>query len=52
MFDPFGDFKTADYLRNTSAEKDLAVVKAVEHTLFRAQLPQALALLAKCRTIT
>lgn len=52
MFDPFGDFETAGYLRNTSAEKDLAVVKAVEHTLFRAQLPKALALLAKCRTIT
>jgi cell filamentation protein len=52
MFDPFGDFETAGYLRNTSAEKDLAVVKAVEHTLFRAQLPQALAFLAKCSTIT
>lgn len=52
MFDPFGDFETAGYLRNTSAEKDLTVVKAVEHTLFRAQLPLALAFLSKCRTIT
>lgn len=51
MFDPFGDFETAGYLRNTSAEKDLSVVKAVEHTLFRAQLPEAFAFLAKCRTI-
>lgn len=45
MFDPFGDFETTGYLRNTSAEKDLTVVKAAEHTLFRAQLPEALAFL-------
>jgi hypothetical protein len=51
MFDPFGDFETAGYLRNTSAEKDVSVVKAVEHTLFRAQLPEAFAFLGKCRTI-
>lgn len=52
MFDPFGDFETAGYLRNTSAEKDLTVVKAAEHTLFRAQLPEALAFLAKRRAIS
>ncbi len=51
MFDPFGDFETAGYLRNTSAEKDLSIVKAAEHTLFRAQLPVALTFLAKCSTI-
>lgn len=51
MFDPFGDFETRGYLRNTAAEKDIAIVKAAEHALFRAQLPAALASLARCRTI-
>jgi len=51
MFDPFGDFETAGYLRNTGAEKDLSIIKAAEHALFRAQLPIALANLAKCRRI-
>lgn len=51
MFDPFGDFEIAGYLRNNGAEKDLAVVKAAEHALFRAQLPAALKYLAQCRRI-
>lgn len=51
MFDPFGDFETAGYLRNTGAEKDLAIVHAVEHALFRAQLPLALAYLAQRKRI-
>jgi len=51
MFDPFGDFETAGYLRNTYAEKDLEIVKAAEHNLFRAQLPTALAFLADCQRI-
>lgn len=51
MFDPFGDFETAGYLRNTGAEKDLAIVHVVEHALFRAQLPAALAYLAQCNRI-
>lgn len=51
MFDPFGDFATAGYLRNTAAEKDLALVKVAEHALFRAQLPQALNFLARCPRI-
>lgn len=48
MFDPFGDFSTAGYLRNTVGEKDLSLVKVAEHSLFRAQLPVALDYLAKC----
>lgn len=48
MFDPFGDFETAGYLRNTYAEKDLSIIKAAEHALFRAQLPIALTYLANC----
>jgi len=51
MFDPFGDFEVAGYLRNFATEKDLAIVKAAEHALFRAQLPAALAHLAACRRV-
>ena len=46
MFDPFGDHETAGYLRNSQQEKALDIVKAAEHALFRAQLPEALAYLA------
>lgn len=51
MFDPFGYFETAGYLRNTGAEKDIGIVKVAEHTLFRAQLPAALDYLATCHRI-
>jgi cell filamentation protein len=51
VFDPFGDFAMAGYLRNTGAEKDLDVVKAAEHVLFRAQLPAALDYLSRCGRI-
>lgn len=47
MFDPFGDFAVAGYLRNVAAEQDLEIVKAAEHELFRAQLPAALGHLAR-----
>lgn len=52
MFDPFGDFRQVGYLRNSLAEKDLSVVKAVEHELFRAQLSLAMDYLAGVRSIT
>jgi len=42
VFDPFEDFDTRGYLRNTQAEKDPAIIKILEHELFRAQLPTAL----------
>jgi cell filamentation protein len=42
VFDPFGDFDTAGYLRNFEQEKNLRIVKIAEHELFRAQLPAAL----------
>lgn len=50
-FDPFGDFATAGYLRNVAAEKDLGLVKRVEHQLFRAQLSKALDYLKGCKRI-
>lgn len=51
MFDPFGDYATAGYLRNYSQEKDLALVKQAEHELFRAQLPEAMRYLEFCGRI-
>lgn len=51
MFDPFGDFATAGYLRNFFKEKDLEIIKITEHTLFRAQLPAALDFLAHLKRI-
>lgn len=51
MFDPFGDFATAGYLRNFDQEKDLEIVKIAEHELFRAQLPAALDFLATRKRI-
>jgi cell filamentation protein len=47
MFDPFGDFAEAGYLRNTALEKNLELVKIAEHELFRAQLPMALDFLSR-----
>jgi len=33
-FDPFGDFATRGYLRNLAREKDLEIVRRLEHTSF------------------
>ena len=51
MFDPFGDYASRGYLRNTAGEKDLEIIKIAEHELFRAQLPTALDHLAQCKRI-
>ena len=51
MFDPFGDFATAGYLRNHEGEKDLDLIKIAEHQLFRAQLPAALDFLAGVKDV-
>ena len=52
MFDPFGDFETAGYLRNVRKEKDEKTIKRLEHDVFRANLPDALDFLSKSKTIT
>jgi cell filamentation protein len=36
-FDPFGDFATEGYLRNVAKEKNLGIVKRLEHTEVKAQ---------------
>lgn len=51
QFDPFGDFATAGYLRNTQREKDPAIIKVLEHQLFRTMLPKVLDFLAGRRRI-
>jgi cell filamentation protein len=44
-FDPFGDFETQGYLRNFEKEKDLALVKRLEHTSFITGIDEAFAAL-------
>lgn len=39
IFDPFGDFSTTGYLRNIHHEKDMDVVKSMEHQSFLKNLP-------------
>lgn len=51
LFDPFGDFQTAGYLRNTSQLHDPNLIKELEHQNFKANLPTALSFLEKRRTI-
>jgi cell filamentation protein len=34
IFDPFGDFESQGYLRNVADEKDLDIVRQLEHTSF------------------
>lgn len=51
MFDPFGDFETKGYLRNSAGEKDLTIVKKIEHELFRAKLPLAIDFLSDIKRV-
>jgi len=46
-FDPFGDFETRGYLRNFAKERDLAIVKRLEHTSFLTGIDAAFAALSK-----
>lgn len=52
MFDPFGDFETAGYLRNELALKDPERIKEQEHLFFTANLHDAAAYLAQCEHVT
>ncbi len=52
QFDPFGDFETHGYLRNSVGEKDLNIVRQLEHANFLASLPAALNYLATQKRIT
>lgn len=50
-FDPFGDFKTAGYLRNTQGLSDPESVQRVEHSLFLANLDDAIEMLRTRKVI-
>ncbi len=49
MFDPFGDFESAGYLRNVEQLKDSEEVKYQEHLFFEANIEQALDYLRRIR---
>jgi len=51
-FDPFGDFETRGYLRNSAGEKDTAIVRRLEHTSFTTGIDDAFARLAKKKQLT
>lgn len=51
MFDPFGDFESAGYLRNVRKDKQEPDIKKFEHNVFRANLEDALDYLSKRKTI-
>lgn len=51
-FDPFGDFATLGYLRNLEHEKDLALVRRLEHASFTTGIDDAFAALAKKNPLT
>ena len=42
IFDPFGDFESRGYLRNTAGLHDPTAVKEFEHRAFRENLPTAI----------
>ena len=46
-FDPFGDFEMRGYLRNVTSEKDLTIVKRLEHAAFMTGIDEAFATLAR-----
>lgn len=52
MFDPFGDFDTAGYLRNAYQIKDLDQIRQMEHSLFLGNMPDAIEFLAQLPEIT
>jgi cell filamentation protein len=51
-FDPFGDFATRGYLRNLTGEKDLAIVRRLEHSSFVTGLEPAFRDLGAAETLT
>ncbi|MDR3450587.1 MAG: Fic family protein [Alphaproteobacteria bacterium] len=52
MFDPFGDFDRCGYLRNFAGEKDIDIIKHLEHRSFLAKIEQAFAQLVEKETLS
>jgi cell filamentation protein len=51
-FDPFGDFETQGYLRNVAKEKDLDIVRRLEHTSFTTGIDEAFERLTKVKRLS
>src|SRR4029077_4770797 len=51
-FDPFGDFATRGYLRNSEKEKDAAIVRRLEHASFTTGIDDAFTRLSKKKPLT
>lgn len=51
-FDPFGDFETRGYLRNTFREKDPNIIKHLEHSAFVAGVVEAFKYLRSVRRLS
>jgi cell filamentation protein len=51
-FDPFGDFETRGYLRNFEQEKDVAIVRRLEHASFITGIDEAFTILAQRGELT
>ena len=51
-FDPFGDFQTQGYLRNHDKEKDIEIIRRLEHSAFTTGLDEAFAQLAKAKHLS
>jgi cell filamentation protein len=51
-FDPFGDFQTRGYLRNLANEKDLDIVRRLEHTSFTTGIDAAFDRLATIKRLS
>ena len=51
-FDPFFDFETRGYLRNRFGEKDITIVRRLEHSAFVQGVEQAFAMLSRIERLT
>jgi cell filamentation protein len=48
-FDPFGDFESQGYVRNLANEKDVDIVRRLEHTSFMTDIDTTFELLVKAK---
>jgi len=51
-FDPFDDFKTRGYLRNVAGQKDLEIVKRLEHNSFLTGVEEAFKSLSRIKRLS
>ncbi len=52
IFDPFGDFETRGYLRNLASEKDLDIVRRLEHSSFTTGIDEAFRQLSQIKRLS